>query len=45
MSAAIELGVEDLGDLILGLAIDFDWRRRWLDVVVEVARAPCKIRR
>ena len=29
----IELGVEDLGDLILGLAIDFDWRGRWLDAV------------
>ena len=33
MSAAIKLGVEDLGDLVLGLAINFDWRRRWLDMV------------
>ena len=32
-SAAIELGIEDLGDLVLGLAIDFDWRRWWLDAV------------
>ena len=33
MSVAIELGVEDFGNLILGLAIDFNWWRWWLDAV------------
>ena len=32
-SAVIELGVKDLGDLVLGLTIDFNWWRRWLDAV------------
>ena len=29
----IELGVEDFGNLILGLTINFNWQRRWLDTV------------
>ena len=33
MSAAIELGVKDFGNLVLRLTIDFDWRRWWLDAV------------
>ena len=32
-SAVIKLGVKDLGDLVLGLAINFNWRRQWLDAV------------
>ena len=37
--SSVELGVEDLGDLVFWFAVNVDQRRRWLDAVGDGVRS------